>query len=203
MKKTNAKKRNFGIGYIFIAVLAAAIGLCFFVYGPKTLETLAVIIGIIVILAGSVLAVLTLSGKKRGLGFGLKIAVSVAILASGIATLILRKPVMEILINVFALFMIVDGSFKLNTAVLLHKSRSRAWYAITSISVTTIACGFLAITYVAHAYMLGIALMIDAAANLFSAFYVPSLIQKEPQCEKNQAQAKEEKTESSEEKEHP
>ena len=49
----------------------------------------------------------------------------------------------------------------------------------------------------------GIALMIDAAANLFSAFYVPSLIQKEPQCEKNQAQAKEEKTESSEEKEHP
>ena len=181
MKKRTRKekvKRPSGLGYLFLAALAIAISICFFSFGEKMLETLAVVIGIIVVLAGTVLATLAISNRTRGLIFGLRIALAVAVLASGIVTLVLRKPAIEVLTNIFALLIIVDGSFKLNSAALSHRSRSRAYVFLIVISVITIACGFLAITYVPRAYMLGLGLLFDALANLFSTFYIPSLLKK-------------------------
>ena len=174
--KTKKEKRPSGLGYLLLAVVSAAIGFCFFAFGREMLELLALIIGIIVTLSGVVFAIITLSHKERGLGFGIRIVAAACILICGICTMILRKPAIEILINVFALLIIVDGSFKLNSAILAHRERSRSFVFLTVISTATIACGFLAITYIPHVYTLGAGVLIDAIANTFSAFYIPSLL---------------------------
>lgn len=174
--KRKKEKRPSGLGYIFLTLVTLAIGVCFFAFGNRALETLALVIGIVVLLSGVIFAVFTLSNKRRGLGFGVRIAVSAAMIASGICTVILRDPAIEVLTNVFALLTVVDGSFKLNTAVLCRMRRSRSYACFTALSVLTIACGFLAITYVSHSYMLGAGMLMDALANFVSAFYVPKML---------------------------
>ena len=182
MKKTSAPKKDkrpSGLGYLLLAVLCAAAGICFFAFGEEALETLAILIGGIVTLTGVLFLIITLAHRSRGIAFGLKIALAACIIACGVCTMILRKPAIEILMNLFALLIIVDGSFKLNTAVLMCREHRRTFVLTAAISTATIACGFLAITYVKHHFMLGAGMTVAALANLFSCFFVPKLLKKQ------------------------
>jgi uncharacterized membrane protein HdeD (DUF308 family) len=177
-QRTKKEKRPSGLGYLLLSVLAIAIGLCFFAFGKEMLETLAILIGAIVTLAGVIFTVITLTHNERGFRFGIKIAVYACVIAAGICTIILRKPAIEVLTNVFALLIVIDGAFTLNTAVLLHRERSRTYVILILVAIASIACGFLAITYIPHHYMLGAGMLTTAVANFISMFYVPSLLKK-------------------------
>lgn len=177
-EKEKRVKRPSGVGYIFVATVAAVIGICFFSYGNKSLDTLALAIGIIVAVAGALFAAFTIADKHRGFVFGMKIVVAVAMLVAGIATIITRSYVIDILINLLGLIIIIDGSFKFNAAANARRRRTAVFWILLVCSVALITLGFLSIAYIKSVHILGVAMIIEAFINIVSAFYMPSVLQR-------------------------
>ena len=168
------KIKKISWGYLFISALALALSVLFFAFGHDVLNYLAISIGVVSLLAAILLAVLTMADKKRGFAFGVKIAASVAILTAAIVTLIARESAMSVIISVLALLMIIDGSFKLNSAVITKRQRSAAFTVFLILSVLIIAAGYYSVSFPqadASVYLIAAALLLDAVANFLTLFY--------------------------------
>ncbi len=163
-------------GYIVIGILLTVIGVCFLAFNDS-LTALAITIGVILSLFGIVFGVLTIANKKRDLVFALKIVFAVICLVSGIITAIFNKDTVDILVAVFCLLLIVDGSFKLNTSAMAKRYSVFGWWIMMIVSVLLIASSFCLARYTPDkaataTVLLGIILIIDAIANFFSTVWV-------------------------------
>ena len=143
----------------------------------QTLEITAIVMGVIMMLFAIVFFVLTLADKRRGVKFAFKVSFCVVALVCGAVTAIFRTGAVDILISLIALFLIVDGSFKLQTTVNSKRYRLALWWLILVPTVLTILGGFIAMRFFSTAseetsFILGFSAIIDAVANLLSAFYI-------------------------------
>ncbi len=178
MKKTT-KKQPFKWGYIALMLITAAIGACLLIFNNQSLEALAITIGAVVTLAGIFFAVSAFANKERGWSFGFKIALSVAMLICGITTMISRTSAINIIIGIFGLVLIMDGSFKFQTTAVAKRYRTPIWWVMLAISVALIAGGYIivrkcTIDWNGTVYFLGGLFIIDALANFLSAFVITS-----------------------------
>ena len=169
-------KEKVKYGYLFIAIIMVAIGLSFILL-KDTLKTLSIVIGIIVALSGIVFGIITLSEKKRGFGFVTKISLSVIILICGVATAIMNEKTVSVIVDIASLLLIIDGAFKLNTAVMSKRYSVKAWWIIVITPTVLIAGAFYLLKYTPEAIgtislILAILLFIDALNNILSMFYV-------------------------------
>ena len=168
------KLKNINFGYILLGVLVAAIGV-FFVSFNNSIEVLAIIMGIILALVGIIFGVLTLVKKDRGVRFALKIALSIIFIVCGSVTALVRGGVVEIIASIFCLLLIVDGSFKLQTAILSKRYSLFGWWLMLSLSVLIISSAFLITRLVSDSAILtvliGIVMIIDGGTNIFSSIY--------------------------------
>ena len=114
------KLSEFGWGYILMALLTTAIGVCFFAF-KDSLSYLALAVGILVILLAAFLGLLALADKSRGASFFFKLVFAVVTLAAGVTTLIARDTAISVIIGIFGLVLIMDGSFKFHTAAMSKK----------------------------------------------------------------------------------
>lgn len=171
------KKRNcFNYGYILLALLLIAIAVCFFAFN-NSLKYLAIAIGVLVIVFAAFLTVLTIADKNRQLKFFVKIVCAVAILASGIAVLVARDAVISVIIGILGLVMIIDGSFKLQTAATSKRYSAAGWWIVAVLSILIIAGGYVTVRFMVEdtpstMIFMGCVLFIDAVGNIFSAFYL-------------------------------
>ena len=172
------KLKNINFGYILLGVLVAAIGV-FFVSFNNSIEVLAIIMGIILALVGIIFGVLTLVKKDRGVRFALKIALSIIFIVCGSVTALVRGGVVEIIASIFCLLLIVDGSFKLQTAILSKRYSLFGWWLMLSLSVLIISSAFLITRLVSDSAILtvliGIVMIIDGGTNIFSSIYTSLL----------------------------
>jgi uncharacterized membrane protein HdeD (DUF308 family) len=169
------KIKNVKWGYIIIGLLLFAIGICFIAFN-NSLKWLAIAIGVILSAFGTVFGVVTVANKKRGFSFAVKIIFSIICLASGIITAIFNENSVDILIAVFCLLLIVDGSFKLNTSAMAKRYSVWGWWIMLSVSVLVIASAFALAKYTPEktstaTLLLGLTTIIDAVANLFSTVW--------------------------------
>ena len=170
------KEIKFGWGYIAIGVLLSLIGICFISF-QNALNTLALCIGVIILTFGIGFGAVTLSKRERSLGFAMKIVISIAAIVCGAVTAIVQDGAVMIIANLFCLLLIVDGSFKLQTAILSKRYRLASWWVMLCISVAVIASAFLLAKIspeetTTFTLLSGIIILIDGAANVFSAFYI-------------------------------
>ncbi len=180
--------KNFKWGYILLTLLIAASGVCFIAF-RETLSTIALIMGIILSIFAVVFAVITIADKKRGVSFALKIAFSVIALSCGILTIAVHKSdAVEWLVAIFGLLLIIDGSFKLHTSAMSKRYRSVGWWLVLIPAVLVIVGGFFTIRYQLTgtteeelleqqsliSVIMGVTMIIDALANLLSAFFISS-----------------------------
>ena len=171
------KLSSFKWGYLCIMLITGAIGLCFLAFSNASLEALAIAMGATVTAAGIVLAVTTLASKERGFKFGIKTAFTVALLVCGITTMIVRTTAINIFIGLFGLLLIIDGTMKFHTTALAKRYRTPGWWLMLIISVILIGGGYitvreLTIEWSGTVYLLGGLFIVDAIANLLSAFYL-------------------------------
>lgn len=171
------KIKNFKWGYISIALITAIISICFFVFNNDSLNALAITIGIVIILMAIILAFLTLASKARGFLFGVKIALSVAMLVTGVVAIVARDTTVNVMVGIFGLMMIIDGSLKFNTAAMSKRYKLWCWIVMLVLSVLLIGGGYFTVRLLtiendATVYVLGALFMLDAIANFFSAFYL-------------------------------
>lgn len=173
------KLKKFGWGYVLLFALLVAVGICLIAFN-NTLEIVALIMGIIMIIFGIVLFVLTLADARRGVKFALKITLSAVALVCGVVTAIFRSGAVEILVSLIALFLIIDGSFKLQTTSLSKRYNLAIWWLILIPAVLTILGGFIAMRISPSvsdklptiSVILGITSIVDGIGNLLSSFYI-------------------------------
>ena len=118
------KERKFG--YILIGLLLVLIGGCFVSFG-NSLKALAISIGVILSVTAIVYGTLTIAKKGRGARFAFRIIFSIICLIAGITTAIFNDATVSVMVTVFSLLLIVDGSFKLNTAAMSKRYSVGGW----------------------------------------------------------------------------
>ena len=182
-KKENAffkAIKAFKWGYILLALLAIALGACLIIFNGESLNTAAIAVGVVIIIASIAYAAVAIKNKKRGASFFLKIAFSVILLISGIASIIAKDGAIESIIATVGLIIIMDGSFKFNTTAMAWRNRVLMWWVLLAVSVILIICGFVTIRYLRAdteniAVWLGVFLVLDGVANIFSPFMLGSI----------------------------
>lgn len=174
------KLKSFAWGYIIIGALLLGVGICFIAF-QNAFNVLAIAMGIILSVSGIVFGVLTLVNKKRGIVFALRIALSVIAIACGIVTAVLQSSAIAIIANVFFLLLIVDGSFKLNLAVMSKRFSFWGWWVLLATSVVLITGTFILTKCTFEkpellSVFAGIAIAFDGVINILSAFWNTALL---------------------------
>ena len=164
-------------GYLWLAALIGGAGILILAYPNKTLDVVAITIGVVTLLFGAVQAIRVLSDKRRGFRFAVGIvAASIAVIA-GTLCLILRDQIKAFLPSLVCLFLIIDASFKLQTVARARQFKSKACWALMVLSIVTVALSFIVIRMEGGnvktiLVLFGLALMADALGNLFSFFFI-------------------------------
>ena len=173
------KFKRFGWGYLLISLLLCAVGLCLVSFS-QMLEVATRAIGIILIVFGIVYFVLNMAAKRRGIGFALRTVVVLAAVIGGTITAIPSTGAIEALISLLALFLIIDGAFKLQTTVLSKRYGIPLWWFVLIPAALVIFGGFLTLRYCGAwqsetlSVLLGITALLDSIANFLSPFYLLS-----------------------------
>ena len=164
-------------GYLWLAALIGGAGILILAYPNKTLDVVAITIGVVTLLFGAVQAIRVLSDKRRGFRFAVGIvAASIAVIA-GTLCLILRDQIKAFLPSLVCLFLIIDASFKLQTVARARQFKSKACWALMVLSIVTVALSFIVIRMEGGnvktiLVLFGLALMADALGNLVSFVFV-------------------------------
>lgn len=163
-------------GYIIVGLLLCTIGVCFIAFN-NSLALLAITVGIALSSFGVVYGVLTIAHRTRGFVFAVKIIFAVICIVSGIITTIFNKDSVDILISVFCLLLIIDGSFKLNTASMSKRFSVGGWWIMMIVAVLVIASSFFLLKFTPEniqlaSTVLGITIIADAVANFSSTVWV-------------------------------
>ena len=174
------KIKEINWGYLWLALLIGGAGILILAYPNKTLDVVAITIGVVTLLLGAVQAIRVLSDKKRGFRFAIGIIAAAITVIAGILCLILRERIKEFLPSLVCLFLIIDSSFKLQTVVRARQFKSKACWALLVLSIVTIALSFIAIEMEGGdaekiLVLFGLSLVADALGNLFSFFFVGSV----------------------------
>lgn len=174
------KIKEINWGYLWLALLIGGAGILILAYPNKTLDVVAITIGVVTLLLGAVQAIRVLSDKKRGFRFAIGIIAASITVIAGILCLILREKIKEFLPSLVCLFLIIDSSFKLQTVVRARQFKSKACWALLVLSIVTIALSFIAIEMEGGdaekiLVLFGLSLVADALGNLFSFFFVGSV----------------------------
>ncbi len=174
------KIKEINWGYLWLALLIGGAGILILAYPNKTLDVVAITVGVVTLLLGAVQAIRVLSDKKRGFKFAVGIVAASVTVIAGVLCLILRDKVKEFIPSLVCLFLIIDSSFKLQTVVRARQFKSKACWALLVLSIATIALSFIAIESEGGdakkiLVIFGLSLVADALGNLFSFFFVGSV----------------------------
>ena len=171
------KLKNFKWGYPLLFLLTASLGVLFLLF-RETLTVLAVSVGVILILFAILYAVCTMADRERGFLFALKMVLSVLVLTAGIVVLIARAATMTVILSLFAFLILLDGAFKLQTTVLSKRYRLFGWWFLLVLSLLMVIGGGILFRFLDRwetgtaAILLGLLLIVDGIANLFTAFFL-------------------------------
>lgn len=175
------KIKEINWGYLWLALLIGGAGILILAYPNKTLDVVAITVGVVTLLLGAVQAIRVLSDKKRGFKFAVGIVAASVTVIAGVLCLILRGKVKEFIPSLVCLFLVIDASFKLQTVVRARQFKSKACWALMVLSIVTITLSFITIRLEGGEdvkkilILFGLSLVADALGNLFSFFFVGSV----------------------------
>lgn len=169
------KIQKFGWGYILLAIVLVALGICFISFN-NSFDVLAISFGVITTVSGIAWGVHTLAKRERSLKFAVKIIVCVALIVSGVITMISRKDAVNIMIDILSLLIIIDGSFKLQTSIKSKKYSVAFWWIMLTVAVAVIISAFLVVKITFSkpqnmSIIFGLVTILDGISNFCSAFF--------------------------------
>ena len=197
MKKVMQALASYSWGVLMFAVLLGCAGFCLIAFPDDALPTVILVIAIAAIVFAIVRAAMVLAEKERGFPFFFKMLSAALALFAAIFLLVRRDSADEILSFFVGAMVVIDGSFKLHTAIMSRRYRMVSWWIMLAVSVLTIIGALWLIKSppegmrVASVFM-GLLLMVDALQNLLSTAFNPSIerrIRKEILAENAQSTA--------------
>ena len=180
MKKLWEKIKNFGWGYLLFALLFVGAGVLFLSFPDRALNGVRVAIGITALVFAAVYVALTLAKRGRGFGFWCRMILGGFCIVCGGFMCFAREGAFSYLIFACGLVLLIDGAFKLQTAILSKRYRSWHWWVMLALAVSTLVFGAILVRKqfdlsseeVLAARLLGIGLLLDGVANLLSIGYL-------------------------------
>ncbi len=141
---------TFKWAYLLFAVMFIAAGAGFIAHPAEATQGVCVGVGAIAAVFALLALCITMSGKKRGFRFWAKTVTTALGLVMGIVVIILSATgngdeVFRVLILIMAVYMIVDGSFKLQTAILSRRYQFWLWWVLLVLVVVAIGFGVFAL----------------------------------------------------------
>lgn len=180
MKKLWQKIKNFKWGYLLFAVLFTAGGICFLSFPEDALRGVRIGIGVTAIVFAVAFIALTLANEERGFRFWAKMVLGGVAAVCGGFMIFSRQGAFEYLTMIAGIYLMIDGAFKLQTAILSKRYRSAVWWIMLVLAAAAISLGTTLIRVrfdfseelVKVSKILGIAFTIDGAQNLLSIGYL-------------------------------
>lgn len=171
------RTKKFPWGYILIGLLLLLVGISFIAFSSADmLSILAIVIGIITAIFGIAYGALTLANHDRGVKFVFRIVISVACIIAGLVAIIVRNDAVSAIVNVVCILLLVDGSFKLQTAIISRRYRAAGWWIMLVLSITVIITAFLMTKYGLEdksltSILLGLIIIGDGVSNIVASFF--------------------------------
>ena len=168
-------------GIFLFAILLTAVGLCFLVFPEETMSKTVIAVALFTILYAVCMAVVTLLDSKRDISFFFRMLGAVLSLFCAIYLLIHHDDrAGEILTLYVGVLLMVDGSFKLHTAVLSKRYKMFLWWLIIFFSLFVLATGVILLRFTPEkaqscAVLMGLSLIADGMQNFVATFYGPVL----------------------------
>lgn len=180
MKKLWQKIKNFKWGYLLFAILFTAGGLCFLSFPEDALKGVRIGIGVTAIVFAVFFMALTLANEERGFRFWAKMVLGGVAAVCGGFMIFSRQGAFEYLTFIAGIYLMIDGAFKLQTAILSKRYRSALWWIMLVLAAAAISFGTALIRVrfdfaeelVKVSKIIGIAFMIDGIQNLLSIGYL-------------------------------
>lgn len=173
-------KQSVPWGYLAFALLIMGAGALLLIFPDESLTWAVRVIGIATMLLGILEIVRILAKKERDIMFFLKMLTAVLGLVGGGFFLFAPDKALEYLAMCAGVYLMIDGSFKLQTSILSRRFRMATWWFVLAMAVAAIAGGFFLIRGLGwdakgHAVFIGIFFLVDGLQNLVSMFYLPSI----------------------------
>ena len=181
---SSAKK--FRWGYLLISLVLCAVGLCFIFFPNDSIKIGSYIIAAAAMLVGIILAIKVLADRKRDFSFATSIFSAVLTVACGVVALIIPNEIFKLYPMLIGLFIILDGSFKLQTVINAKRYKIKCWWLLLLFAVISIIGGFFVIrlrvdidvSYRFFSIILGVALCSCGLQNFLSLFYLGRIVAK-------------------------
>ncbi|MDD6980788.1 MAG: DUF308 domain-containing protein [Clostridia bacterium] len=174
------KIKDFKWGYLLFAILFAGAGICFLSFGENAIKGVKIGIGATAVVFSGIYIALTLANKERGFRFWARMVMAGTAVAAGIFFMIPINGAYAYIVMLAGLYLIIDGSFKLQTAALSKRYRSAFWWIMLALAAATITLGAVMLRrqfdfeteLLAASRLLGVGLLIDGVQNLLSIGYL-------------------------------
>ena len=180
------KIKKFRFGYLLLAILLCACGALIITYPNESMTTVCYIIGFVALIGGIIQVVKILADRKRGAGFAFSIITAAVTIICAVVALVFPDAIMAIYPMFIGLFIIIDGSFKLQTVINSKRYKMKMWWFLLILSCLSILGGFLCIrvrlvpeeNFSIFSFMLGASLFICGLQNFFSLFYLGKIVKR-------------------------
>lgn len=178
--------KKFRWGYLLISLVLCAVGLCFIIYPNNSIKIGSYIIAAAAMLVGIILAIKVLADRKRDFTFATSIFSAVLTVACGVVALIIPNEIFKLYPMLIGLFIILDGSFKLQTVINAKRYKIKCWWLLLLFAVISIIGGFFVIrlrvdidvSYRFFSIIMGVALCSCGLQNFLSLFYLGRIVAK-------------------------
>lgn len=178
--------KKFRWGYLLISLVLCAVGLCFIIYPNNSIKIGSYIIAAAAMLVGIILAIKVLADRKRDFSFATSIFSAVLTVACGVVALIIPNEIFKLYPMLIGLFIILDGSFKLQTVINAKRYKIKCWWLLLLFAVISIIGGFFVIrlrvdidvSYRFFSIIMGASLCSCGLQNFLSLFYLGRIVAK-------------------------
>lgn len=178
--------KKFRWGYLLISLVLCAVGLCFIIYPNNSIKIGSYIIAAAAMLVGIILAIKVLADRKRDFSFATSIFSAVLTVSCGVVALIIPNEIFKLYPMLIGLFIILDGSFKLQTVINAKRYKIKCWWLLLLFAVISIIGGFFVIrlrvdidvSYRFFSIIMGVALCSCGLQNFLSLFYLGRIVAK-------------------------
>ncbi len=187
----HTEKKKFPFGYFLFAVSFIVTGLCFIAFTSQAIAVMCYLVGGVTLLAAAFNAAVALAAKRRGVRFYLRMLLCIFAVLCGVSVIVSRESALEYIVAAAAFLVVIDGSFKLQTAVRLRSCRSLLWWALVVLVVLCYAGAFCLLKFYnveASRLMVGLLgglLILDGALN----FLTPVCLARAERAERERARA--------------
>lgn len=170
-------------GHIIVSVLYILLGICLIIFPDQSLHTICLFVGIIALAAGIYKIAYFFFVRIHNVSGHLDLISGIFSVAVGMIFIVRPTFITNLFPVIIGILIIVDSSFKLQSAFVLRSIHTKGWWGIGIFSLIGIIFGFLLIFNPFQAnhlalIFIGISMMIDGIENLWTVIYTAHVIKK-------------------------